>query len=59
MEELYITTEEASKILGVSRQQMAKYRSLGLLSSVQYKSRGHHHYRKQDIIDFKNGKKWS
>ena len=56
MEELYITTEEASKILGVSRQQMAKYRSLGLLSSVQYKSRGHHHYRKQDIIDFKNGK---
>lgn len=53
----YITTEKAGEILGVSRQQIATYRKLGLLHSVQYKTRGHHHYRKQEIVDFKNGKK--
>lgn len=52
----YITTQEVGTILGISRQQIETYRKLGLLHSVQYKPRGHHRYKKQEILDFKNGK---
>lgn len=50
-------TNEVAELLGVTRQQVLIYVKKGLLSAVQYEQRGHYHFNKQEVLDFKNGKK--
>lgn len=51
----YILREEAARILGISVQTVDRYRKAGRIKSVQYRPRSFHHYKKSDIIAFKNG----
>jgi hypothetical protein len=51
-----IQRQEVAEILGISGQQVDRYRKEHLITSVQYKTRGVHRYNKAAILAFKNGK---
>lgn len=50
-------TNDVATLLGVTRQQVLIYVKKGLLNAVQYEARGHYRFKKQEVLDFKNGKK--
>lgn len=46
----------AGKLLGVTRQQILKYISAGVLPTIQYKKGGRHHLKISDVIALRDGK---